>query len=239
MRKYTNFRPKYFSPLKNKKPAIEPFVDLGFAKLDLHRAERKGFPEVVFCQGKTLTQVLTIASRLFQTHRRVLLTRVTAETGRRLKRRFGRGRYYPEARLFYAGTIPIGIGLVTVLSAGTADIPIAEEAAITAEVMGSRVKRIFDVGVAGIHRLVAYQKQIAASRVLVIVAGMDGVLPSVAGGLFHRPIIAVPTSIGYGLNLGGVAPLLTMLNSCAPGIAVVNIDNGFGAGYLASVINRR
>jgi len=225
--------------LKNKRPAVEPFVDLGYAKLDLHRAERKGFPEVVFCQGKTPVQVLTIASRLFRTHRRVLLTRVTADTGRRLKKRFRRGRYCPEARLFYAGTIPVGVGLVTVLSAGTADIPIAEEAAVTAEVMGSRVQRIFDVGVAGIHRLVAFRKQIEASRVIIIVAGMDGVLPSVAGGLFCRPIIAVPTSIGYGLNLGGVAPLLTMLNSCAPGVAVVNIDNGFGAGYLASVINRR
>lgn len=225
--------------MKNRRPAAEPFVDLGYAKLDLHRAERKGFPEVVFCQGKTPVQVLTIASRLFRTHRRVLLTRVKADTGRRLKKRFRRGHYYPEARLFYAGTIPAGVGLVTVLSAGTADIPIAEEAAVTAEVMGSRVQRIFDVGVAGIHRLVAFRKQIEAARVIVIVAGMDGVLPSVAGGLFRRPIIAVPTSIGYGLNLGGVAPLLTMLNSCAPGVAVVNIDNGFGAGYLASVINRR
>lgn len=225
--------------MKNRKPAARPFVDLGFAKPDLLREKRKGFPEVVFCQGKTLTQIMAIAARLFQAHRRVLLTRVGAGAGRSLKRRFPRGRYHPAARLFYAGAVPPGIGLVTVLSAGTADIPVAEEAAVTAEVTGSRVQRIFDVGVAGIHRLVAFRERIEASRVLVIVAGMDGVLPSVAGGLFCRPIIAVPTSVGYGLNLGGVAPLLTMLNSCAPGVAVVNVDNGFGAGYLASVINRR
>jgi NCAIR mutase (PurE)-related protein len=158
--------------------------------------------------------------------------------GRALKRRFPKGRHFAAARIFYLGKIPPGTGSITVLSAGTADIPVAEEASVTAEIMGSRVRRIYDVGVAGIHRLLAHMDKVSSSRVLVVAAGMDGVLASVVGGLFSKPIIAVPTSVGYGLNLSGLAPLLTMLNSCAPGIAVVNIDNGFGAGYLASIINR-
>ena len=223
---------------KKKKIFIDPYEDLGFAKLDLHREKRKGFPEVVYCEGKTRSQVLEIARTLFRSHDRVFLTRVDPGLARILKRRFPRGRHFPAARIFFRGKIPTGSGVITILSAGTADIPVAEEAAVTAEIMGSRVQRIYDVGVAGIHRLLAHKDQVALSRVLIVIAGMDGVLASVVGGLFSKPIIAVPTSVGYGLSLKGLTPLLTMLNSCAPGIAVVNIDNGFGAGYIASIINR-
>jgi NCAIR mutase (PurE)-related protein len=218
---------------------IDPYEDLGYAKVDLHREKRKGFPEVVFCAGKTRAQVRAIARKIFHVNKHVLLTRVDRGLARALKRTFPRGRNFPAARMFYLGARPSRIGLVTVLSAGTADIPVAEEASVTAEVMGSKVRRIYDVGVAGIHRLLAFKDIIGSSRVLVVVAGMDGVLASVVGGLFPKPVIAVPTSVGYGLSLQGITPLLTMLNSCAPGVAVVNIDNGFGAGYLASVINRR
>jgi pyridinium-3,5-biscarboxylic acid mononucleotide synthase len=217
---------------------IDPYEDLGFAKLDLHREKRKGFPEVVYCEGKTRPQVLKIARKLFAAHGRVLLTRVDRGLARELKRNFPRGRNYAAARMFYLGKVPAGTGSIAVLCAGTADIPVAEEAAVTAEVMGAKVRRIYDVGVAGIHRLLAHKTEADSSRILIVVAGMDGVLASVVGGLFAKPIIAVPTSIGYGLSLKGLTPLLTMLNSCAPGIAVVNIDNGFGAGYFASLINR-
>ncbi len=224
--------------MKKNKDKLAPFCELGFAKIDLNREERKGYPEVIFGEGKTTGQIIKIAEKIYQAHGRVLATRIPAATGRRLRHRFQSSRYYPAARIFYAGRIPAATGLVAVLSAGTSDLPVAEEAAVTAELMGSRVRRIYDVGVAGIHRLISFRRQIEAARVLVVVAGMDGVLPSVVGGLFRRPIIAVPTSVGYGLSLKGVTPLLTMLNSCAPGVAVVNIDNGFGAGYIASVINR-
>ncbi len=217
---------------------VDPFADLGFAKVDLHRAKRKGFPEVVFCQGKTKKQILDIAEKICQMNDLVLLTRVEKDIARALKRKFRKGHYHADARIFYTGRTIAKQGLVSVLSAGTADIPVAEEAAVTAEVMGSRVDRIFDVGVAGVHRLLAFGKRIERARVLIVVAGMDGVLPSVVAGLFSKPIIAVPTSVGYGLNLQGITPLLTMLNSCAPGVAVVNVDNGFGAGYIASTINR-
>jgi len=217
---------------------IDPYEDLGFAKLDLHREKRKGFPEVVYCEGKTRSQVLKIARRLYRSHGLVLMTRVAPGLARALKRTFPRGRHFSAARMFYLGKIPAGSGSITVLSAGTADIPVAEEASVTAEIMGSKVRRIYDVGVAGIHRLLAHKGEVDSSRVLIVVAGMDGVLASVVGGLFAKPIIAVPTSVGYGLSLKGLTPLLTMLNSCAPGIAVVNVDNGFGAGYLASIINR-
>jgi NCAIR mutase (PurE)-related protein len=216
---------------------IDPFADMGYAKIDLHRAKRKGFPEVVFCEGKTKTQVLAIAAKIIKANDIALLTRVGKEVGTALKKKYPKGTYRTEAKIFHMGAILKKKGLVSVLTGGTADIPVAEEAATTAEVMGSRVQRIYDVGVAGVHRLLAFRDQIENSRVLIVVAGMDGVLPSVAGGLFSRPIIAVPTSVGYGLSLQGITPLLTMLNSCAPGIAVVNINNGFGAGYIASMIN--
>jgi len=217
---------------------IDPFDDLGYAKVDLHREVRKGFPEVVFCAGKTPLQVTAITRKIYKANKKAMLTHVLPTVARRLKKSFPRGRYHKAAHIFYIGTKPKQTGLICVLSAGTADIPVAEEAAVTAEILGSRVKRIYDVGVAGIHRLLAFRKDIERARVLVVVAGMDGVLASVVGGLFAKPIIATPTSVGYGFNLKGVAPLLTMLNSCAPGIAVVNIDNGFGAGYIAALINK-
>ncbi|MEO0122969.1 MAG: nickel pincer cofactor biosynthesis protein LarB [candidate division WOR-3 bacterium] len=216
---------------------IKTISDIGFAKLDLHREIRKGFPEVVLCQGKSEEQILKCAGQILRVNKKVLLTRVNPSVARLLASKFKSGRYYPEARLYYIGKPKKKSGLVVVISAGTGDIPVAEESAVTAEIMGSNVKRIYDVGVAGLHRLLNFKKQIKKARVLVVVAGMDGVLPSVVGGLFSAPVIAVPTSIGYGANFNGVAPLLTMLNCCAPGVAVVNIDNGFGAGYLAAVIN--
>jgi NCAIR mutase (PurE)-related protein len=224
--------------MKKDKVYIDPFADMGFAKVDLHRAKRKGFPEVVFCPGKTKEQIIAIARRIRRANETVLLTRVDPAIGKALKKKFSRGTYHAAARIFHIGRVPEQQGLVSVLTAGTADIPVAEEAAVTAEVMGSRVRRIYDVGVAGVHRLLAFRAEIEEARVLVVVAGMDGVLPSVVSGLFAKPVIAVPTSVGYGLNLRGITPLLTMLNSCSPGIAVVNIDNGFGAGYIASTINR-
>jgi NCAIR mutase (PurE)-related protein len=221
-----------------KKVFIDPYDDLGYAKLDLHREKRKGFPEVVFAQGKTVKQVMTITARIHKFHERVMLTRVDPALARVLKRKYHTGRFHPEARIFVMGRVTPQQGLVAVLTGGTADIPVAEEAAVTAETIGSTVERFYDVGVAGLHRLISVRNKINKARVIIVVAGMDGVLASVAGGLFSKPIIAVPTSIGYGLSLKGIAPLLTMLNSCAPGVAVVNIDNGFGAGYIAAMINR-
>ncbi len=224
--------------MKKEKIFIDPFDDLGYAKIDTHREKRKGFPEVVFCAGKTKKQIANIAAKVFKFSKRVMLTRVTPAVQLSLKRQYPNGTYYKDAQIFYVGLQPKKSGLISVLTGGTADIPVAEEAAVTAEIMGSKVQRIYDVGIAGLHRLLAFRKKIEVSRVLVVIAGMDGVLPSVVGGLFSKPIIAVPTSVGYGLNLQGVTPLLTMLNSCAPGIAVVNINNGFGAGYIAAIINK-
>lgn len=224
--------------MKKEKVFIDPFDDLGYAKVDLHREKRKGFPEVVFGEGKTKKQILSIAARILKSNNKVLLTRVLPKLTNVLKSKYKKGKYYKDARIFYIGTKPKQSGLICILTGGTADIPVAEEAAVTAEIMGSKVKKIYDVGVAGIHRILSFRKEIEKARVLIVVAGMDGVLASVAGGLFAKPIIAVPTSVGYGLSLKGITPLLTMLNSCAPGVAVVNIDNGFGAGYIAAVINK-
>ncbi|MBA7536591.1 Pyridinium-3,5-biscarboxylic acid mononucleotide synthase [subsurface metagenome] len=224
--------------MKKEKVFIDPFDDLGYAKVDLHREKRKGFPEVVFGEGKTKKQILNIAARILKSNNKVLLTRVLPKLANVLKSKYKKGKYYKDARIFYIGTKPKQSGLICILTGGTADIPVAEEAAVTAEIMGSKVKKIYDVGVAGIHRILSFRKEIEKARVLIVVAGMDGVLASVAGGLFAKPIIAVPTSVGYGLSLKGITPLLTMLNSCAPGVAVVNIDNGFGAGYIAAVINK-
>ena len=218
---------------------IDPVYDLGYAKVDLHRGKRKGFPEVVFCQGKTAKQVTTIAVKILKASEMVLLTRVAPKLARALKLKFKKGRYYKDARIYFIGKKLQQQGLISILTGGTADIPVAEEAAITAEIMGSKVKRFYDVGVAGLHRVLSFRKEIEKAHVLIVVAGMDGVLASVAGGLFSKPIIAVPTSVGYGLSLQGLTPLLTMINSCAPGVAVVNIDNGFGAGYIAALINKR
>jgi len=224
--------------MRKERVFIDPYDDLGYAKVDLHREKRKGFPEVVFGEGKTEKQVLEITARIFKYHKRVMLTKIAPRLAKKLKSKYRKGNYYKDARIFYIGPRAKQAGFVCVLTGGTADIPVAEEAAVTAEIMGSRVKRIYDVGVAGLHRLLSFRKDIGKARVLVVVAGMDGVLASVTGGLFAKPIIAVPTSIGYGLSLKGITPLLTMLNSCAPGVAVVNIDNGFGAGYIASTINK-
>ena len=218
-----------------------PFENLGFAHIDHHRALRTGYPEVIFCQGKTRDQVLSIAERLVERNAQVLATRVSAEIGQAMTDRFSTADYDQTARTVVvrpldAATSPLK-GQVTVVSAGTSDMPVAQEAVVTARVMGARVESIFDVGVAGIHRLLAYRDQLRAARVIVVVAGMEGALASVVGGLVDVPVIAVPTSVGYGASFNGLAALLTMLNSCASGVLVVNIDNGFGAGYSAALIN--
>jgi NCAIR mutase (PurE)-related protein len=217
-----------------------PYEDLGFARVDTHRALRKGFPEVIFCPGKTTAQIVAIFERLAKHGGRVMAARMPPDEARAVRRKFPKAVYHPEARiLVLGGNAPqSGKGTVLVVSAGTADIPVAEEAAVTAETLGSTVERLFDVGVAGIHRLIDRRETLFSANVLVVVAGMDGALPSVVGGLVSRPVIAVPTSVGYGASFGGIAALLTMLNSCAPGVTVVNIDNGFGGGYTAHLINQ-
>jgi pyridinium-3,5-biscarboxylic acid mononucleotide synthase len=217
-----------------------PYEDLGFAKLDHHRHLRTGFPEVIFGQGKTVKQLVSIAEKMAERSDRVLITRTDLAAFKAVRSKLPDAVYNDDARAIILNrskktVLKAGI---SVLTGGTADIPVAEEAAITAELMGNRVERIFDVGVAGIHRLFNHLEQIRNARVLVVVAGMDGVLPTVVGGLVTCPVIAVPTSVGYGANFDGIAPLLTMLNCCAPGVAVVNIDGGFNAGYMAGVINR-
>jgi NCAIR mutase (PurE)-related protein len=216
-----------------------PYEDLDFARLDSHRSLRTGFPEVVFCPGKAVEQIVQIVARLQAHEGRVMAARAAPEVAEALQQRFPDAVYHAAARMVVLGepAQPHTRGAVLVVSAGTADIPVAEEAAVTAETMGSRVERLFDVGVAGIHRLLDSRERLFTANVLVVVAGMEGALASVVAGLVSRPVIAVPTSIGYGASFGGLAPLLTMLNSCAPGVAVVNIDNGFGAGYLAHLIN--
>lgn len=215
-----------------------PFEDLGFAKVDHHRLLRNGAPEVVYCPGKTPEQVREIVSRLIQRAANVLATRATEEVFQEVLKVSPEAQYHCLARLVVARPqSKEGVGQVAVLSAGTADLPVAEEASLTAEVMGSRVLRIYDVGVAGIHRLLAHRPALLSCNAVVVVAGMEGALPSVVGGMVNRPVIAVPTSVGYGAHMGGMAALLTMLNSCVPWVSVVNIDNGFGAGYQAHMIN--
>ena len=216
-----------------------PYENLGFARMDNHRALRQGFPEVILCQGKTVAQIAAIATRILERHGTLLATRATPEMFEAVKAATPRAKYHPLSRAIVVKPSHAArpIGHVLVLSAGTSDIPVAEEAAVTADVLGSRVETLYDVGVAGLHRILDKQAALDAARVLVVVAGMDGVLPSVVGGLVSKPVIAVPTSIGYGASFQGLAALLTMLNSCASGLAVVNIDNGFGAGVLAHRIN--
>jgi len=226
-----------------------PFEDLGFAKVDHHRALRQGMPEVIFSQGKTPHQVAEIFSRLAAHGGNVLATRATEDqysaVAAMAKAARGQSRYTPEYRPLARAIVlkrdrkRYGKGVIAVVSAGTSDIPVAEEAVITAELMGNRVQHIYDVGVAGIHRLLAHRAELAKARVIVVCAGMEGALPSVVGGLVGVPVIAVPTSIGYGAAFEGLAALLGMMNSCASNVSVVNIDNGFGAGYVASLINRR
>lgn len=216
-----------------------PFHDLGFAKSDTHRTLRKGFPEVIFCEGKDPSQVAKIAASLYGVHPFLLATRVSEETFRHLKGKFSTLQWFPQARALIIGKDSPrekkeGIVIVT---AGTSDIRVAEEAWVTAHAMGNNPERLYDVGVAGIHRLISSLPKIQKARVIIAVAGMEGALASVLGGLVDLPIVAVPTSIGYGASFQGLSALLGMLNTCAPGVAVVNIDNGFGAGYLASLIN--
>jgi len=217
-----------------------PFEDLGFAKLDHHRDLRVGMPEVIFSPGKTPAQVAEIFKRLAKHAPNVLATRASIEQSRAVKKIVRGARFDSGARaiVLQRDRTVYGKGTVTVISAGTSDIPVAEEAAITAQLMGNDVDRIYDVGVAGIHRLLSHRKAIASSRVAIVCAGMEGALPSVVGGLVGIPVIAVPTSVGYGAAFQGIAALLGMMNSCASNVSVVNIDNGFGAGYVASLINR-
>ena len=216
-----------------------PFEDLDFAKVDHHRELRTGFPEVVYAPGKTNEQLAEIARRLAGASSRVLITRASREAFESVRLAVPESRYNETARVIVAGPEPSEPPRpgVLVVAAGTSDLPVAEEAAVTAEVMGNSVERLWDVGVAGVHRLLERLPMLHEARVIVAVAGMEGALPSLVGGLVSAPVIAVPTSVGYGANFGGLAALLAMLNACSPGIAVVNIDNGFGAGYMAGVIN--
>ena len=216
-----------------------PVIDLGFAQVDAHRALRKGFPEVIFGSNKSPDQVLKIAAKLLEREQNVLATRITPEHARVLKKKFKRAVYHELARCITVERKPLPKrpGAIAVVCAGTSDLPVAEEAAVTAEIMGNRVERINDVGVAGVHRLFNRLGDIQRVNVVIVIAGMEGALPSVVAGLVAKPLIAVPTSVGYGASFGGLAALLAMLNSCASGVTVVNIDNGFGAGYAASQIN--
>lgn len=217
-----------------------PFEDLGFAKVDHHRALRHGMPEVIFGIGKTPDQVVAIACRLLENARNVLITRADPAMADRVKAQIAAAEYFPASRAIrvWGDRTIHGKGKIAVVCAGTSDIPVAEEAQITAEVMGNQVETIYDIGIAGIHRLMSNRERLTEARVIVVCAGMEGALPSVIGGLVSCPVIAVPTSVGYGASFHGLAALLGMLNSCASNVSVVNIDNGFGAGYVASLINR-
>ena len=217
-----------------------PYEDLGFAKIDHHRAIRRGFPEVIFGPGKTVEEISKIGRKLVTENDCVLITRTTKRAFNAIKTQFPDAKYHTRSRAIVIDRRPSNPADpgVLVITAGTSDLPIAEEASITAELFGSTVKRINDVGIAGIHRLLAHLQEMNEATVIIVVAGMDGALPALISGLVACPVIAVPTSIGYGANFDGLAALLTMLNSCSPGTSVVNIDNGFGAGYLAGSINR-
>ncbi len=217
-----------------------PYEDLGYAKVDHHRALRHGMPEVIFGLGKTADEIMGIAKSLLDRSPNVLITRITSESAEAVLRTFPAGEHFPRAgaiRFWRDKTIQ-GRGKITVVCAGTSDIPVAQEARITAEVMGNLVDEIHDIGVAGIHRLMSNRERLVESKVVIVCAGMEGALPSAVGGMVSCPVIAVPTSVGYGASFHGVAALLGMLNSCASNVTVVNIDNGFGAGYVASLINR-
>jgi NCAIR mutase (PurE)-related protein len=219
-----------------------PYEDLGFARLDSHRSLRQGFPEVVFCEGKTPEQLTLITRQMLAAGGPIMFTRANLEAYQTVNEVAPEAVYYEDASIVVVNSEPIesilSSGTVLVVTGGTTDIPVAEEAAVTAEIMGNKVDRMYDVGVAGLPRLLDELERLFAANVLVVVAGMEGALASVVGGLVAAPVIAVPTSVGYGASFGGLAALLTMLNSCAPGVATVNIDNGFGAGYLAGMINR-
>ena len=217
-----------------------PFEDLGVAKVDHHRSIRCGFPEVIFCQGKTPDDIIRIADAMVAAGSNVLATRVSRDLWGHVGERLPQAEYNERARTFViVQAPPLKLpGKLAVVAAGTSDIPVAEEARVTAETMGAEVVTIYDVGVAGLHRLLSHQSDMLNATAIVVVAGMEGALASVVGGLVSAPVVAVPTSIGYGASFGGLAPLLTMLNSCAAGVSVVNIDNGFGAGYVGALICR-
>jgi NCAIR mutase (PurE)-related protein len=217
------------------------FQDLGYARVDHARAARQGFPEVIFGQGKTAAQICGIFEQLIERSPNVLITRTNAEVYGDIRNIFTDAEWHESARLIRVlrDKADRGTGEITICTAGTSDIPVAEEAALTAEAMGNRVQRIWDAGVAGVHRILAERERLQSSRVVIVVAGMEGALPSVVGGLVSVPVIGVPTSIGYGASFGGIAALLGMLNSCSSNVTVVNIDNGFGAGFSASLINRQ
>jgi len=218
-----------------------PFEDIGFASIDHHRQLRRGFPEVIYGRGKKAEEIIKIIEKMVEKEENVLVTRINDSKAKIIKKHFPSSDYYPKSRILTIAVSPIekrGKGKILVISAGTADIPVAEEAAITAKFMGNDVETLFDVGVAGLHRLLQNKDTIMSAAVIVVVAGMEGALPSIVGGLVDKPVIAVPTSTGYGASFRGLSALLGMLNSCAAGVTVVNIDNGFGAGYAASLINR-
>lgn len=216
------------------------FCDLGFAKVDINRKKRRGYAEVIYSPGKTRAQLKKISGEILKNKQDLLLTRLDKGVFAYLKKSFPKLKYNLQARIAYLRqkNNTLNKGLIVVISAGTSDIPIAEEAAVTSEVLGNCVSRLYDVGVAGVHRLLHYMSILEKANVIVVVAGMEGALASLVSGLVKCPVIAVPTSCGYGASFGGLAALLTMLNSCSPGVTVVNIDNGFGAGYFASLINR-
>lgn len=218
-----------------------PFQDVGCAQVDHHRQLRQGMPEVIFGEGKTVEQIVRIMSAMVHKGSNILVTRLDAEKSHEILEAFPAASWHREARCLTLEQQPVekrGKGMILVVSAGTSDIPVAAEALVTAAFLGNDTSHVYDVGVAGIHRLLARQEQLAAASVIIVVAGMEGALPSVVGGLVNKPVIAVPTSIGYGASFGGIAALLGMLNSCAAGVTVVNIDNGFGAACAASLINR-
>ena len=225
-------------------PADAGFVDLGFAKVDIQRRARQGFPEVIFGQGKTPPQIVAIAREIYRRDKFVLATRVSAECAQALQQAFPDARWHEQARIVQVGTLPGAnagnhqASYVAVVCAGTTDVPVAEEAAVTLEAFGRRVERIYDVGVAGLHRLLAYQQTLRRARVLIVAAGLEAALPSVVAGLVSRPVIGLPTSVGYGTSFHGLTALLGMLNSCGSGVMVVNIDNGFGAAFAAAQICR-
>jgi NCAIR mutase (PurE)-related protein len=224
-----------------KKLKLLPFEDIGFASIDHHRHLRRGFPEVIYARGKRVEEIIAIIEKMVDKEENILITRLTDNKATGIKKQFPSSDYYPIARILTIEIKPRekqGRGTILVISAGTADIPVAEEAAITATFMGNDVETLFDVGVAGLHRLLQNMDTIMTASVIVVVAGMEGGLPSIVGGLVDKPVIAVPTSTGYGASFRGLSALLGMLNSCAAGVTVVNIDNGFGAGYAASLINR-
>ena len=217
------------------------YQDITYAHIDHHRSLRKGFPEVIFGEGKTADQIAGIMEKMMDQENIILVTRTTRQKADIVLSRFPKAVYHAEARMIVLELNPVpvqGRGLILIISAGTSDIPVAREAYLTAKAMGNTVDTIFDVGVSGIHRLFNHTDQIAQATVLIVVAGMEGALPSVVAGMVDRPVIAVPTSVGYGVNLGGLTALFAMLNSCSSNVAVVNIDNGFGAGYMAAMINR-